>query len=520
MSPKKKTRMVVVIISVLIILGCSAAGIWKVYEANNERAHNTLMKAFDGDYTHEEQIEQLEKVLKLKWVTPENKIQVYTNLSIIYSLNQQYSKMIENAVTAIYMADKKEEYDYSAWNYINLSDTFMMLYDYDMAEELIDKALSYDLKDPKDQRWIRETAYIYLADLKSKIARTSESNKYLKLSMNYVVKDAYDYEEMLSKRKIIRARNFWNDGEYQSAERILKDIKEPKAEDELIIANVTIPLKEMKAKLEIVNGNLEKSRQMCDEVVKMQQERGYSAECLTFLKEIAPLYEARDPAAYSKYNVQALDLYAVVMKQESQLSADYIFTIYGSKYVKIRDEADRTRLIMMVSIIFMFMLILLLLFLQSRKQSITDVLTNTYNRRHFDSVYHKYIRKNIPFAVIMIDVDCFKDVNDSFGHDFGDEVLARLCKNFNDKKERDMKLFRMGGEEFCILYKCEKLEKAVSLAERFRLNVQKMDWEEGRRVTISAGVAFSGQTDDLYNLADQNLYHSKKSGRNKVSYTQ
>ncbi|QHI72011.1 GGDEF domain-containing protein [Aminipila terrae] len=505
--------------SVLIALGCITGRAFKVYKQNNEFVTKVLSKTFDSEYTHKQRIQELKKVQNLKLVAPRKKIEIYTNLSMVYALNQEYSKMIETGVTSIYMADKEKEYYYSSWNYINLADTFMMLYDYKMAETLIHKALSYEIKNPEEKRWIEETAYIYMADLKSKTGHTSESEAYLKSSMNYVVKPAYDYREMLSKRRIIQARNFWNERDYQSAKNILDGIVEPETKDELIISNVIIPLREMRAKMEIATGDLGKSQQMCDEVLTMQRIRGYSADSLNFLKEITPLYEEKSPAVYGKYSAQILDMYMAVMSQESQLSTDYIFTIYGSKYAKSQEKEARIRLILVVLIIFMVMLTLLILFLQSRKQSITDSLTNAYNRRHFEKVYNNYIRKKVRFAVIMIDVDYFKNVNDNYGHDFGDVVLSRLCRSFNERKSRNAKVFRMGGEEFCILYKCSKMGHAIGLAERLRLAVQEMKWEEDTRVTISVGMAFSGQAEDLYNLADKNLYQSKNSGRNKVTYT-
>ncbi|MHC1724219.1 MAG: diguanylate cyclase [Aminipila sp.] len=519
MWPKKNTRIVAVLIATIIVLGCCAGIVLKTYKENKEFVNKNLDKTFNNEYTHEQRIEDLQEALNLKLISKHEKIQIYTNLSMLYSLNQEYSKMIETAVNAIYIADKEGEGYYSAWNYINLADAFMMLYDYKTAEALIEKALTYEMKNPEEKRWVKETAYIYMAELKSKMGKTQEARECLRISMNYIVKSAYDYEEMLLKRKIIWARTFWNEGKYENAKIILKDIIEVQAKDELIIANVKIPLKEMQAKLEVVDGNLKKSQQMCDEIIRLQQEQGYNADTLRFLKEIAPLFKERDVQAYNKYNLQTLDMYSVVMEQGNELRTDYIFSIYGNKYAKYQDKANSARFIMIVSIISMFIVTLIILLLQSRKQSITDSLTNTYNRRYFEKIYNRYLRRKEKFAVIMIDVDYFKAVNDTFGHDFGDTVLSRLCKNFNERKSKNSKLFRMGGEEFCVLYKCEKLENAIGLAEKLRLATQEMKWEKDRSVTISVGLAFTGQAEDLYNLADKNLYHSKNFGRNKVTYT-
>lgn len=519
MWPRKKKEIVAVLIATIIVLGCFVGAVFKSYAESAEFVNNSLNETFNNEHTHEQRIDELERALQLKLINSHQKIQIYSNLSIVYGLNQEYSKMIEAAVNAIYLADKEGENYYAAWNYINLADAFIMMYDYDTAESLIENALDYEIKDSEEERWVKETAYIYRAELNSKIGNNEQAREDLKKSRGYIVESAYDYEEMLLKRKIILARTFWNEGKYENARIILKDIIEIQPKDELIIANVKIPLKEMQAKLEIVQGDLNKSQQMCDEVVRLQQEQGYNAESLRFLKEIAPLYKEKDLEAYNKYNLQTLDMYAIVMEEGNELRVDYIFSIYGNKYAKSQDKTARSRLIMIVSIVFMFIVTLIIQLLQSRKQGITDSLTNTYNRRYFEKIYNRYLRRKETFALIMIDVDYFKNVNDTFGHDFGDTVLSRLCRSFNEKKSKNSKLFRMGGEEFCILYQCEKLENAIGLAEKLRQAAEEMEWGEDRNVTISIGLAFSGQADDLYKLADKNLYHSKDSGRNKVTYT-
>ena len=119
----------------------------------------------------------------------------------------------------------------------------------------------------------------------------------------------------------------------------------------------------------------------------------------------------------------------------------------------------------------------------------------------------------------MLDIDHFKNINDTYGHEFGDEVLKSISKVCLSEKPANSKVFRMGGEEFCTICKCNNLEQVVEAAENFRRKIEALEWKFGNKVTISGGVVISDSSKDLYNLADQQLYISKNSGRNRISYS-
>jgi diguanylate cyclase (GGDEF)-like protein len=161
------------------------------------------------------------------------------------------------------------------------------------------------------------------------------------------------------------------------------------------------------------------------------------------------------------------------------------------------------------------------------EMSVTDGLTGLYNHRHLLELLavevNRAQRYHRPLAVIMLDVDHFKEVNDTHGHLFGDFVLRGLADIFRRAVRAGDVVGRYGGEEFAIVV--TDTSGATLLAERIRQNVEKADFEfEGRRanVRISAGVcqAMSGAIDDgqeLLRLADEALYCAKQAGRNRVA---
>ena len=163
-----------------------------------------------------------------------------------------------------------------------------------------------------------------------------------------------------------------------------------------------------------------------------------------------------------------------------------------------------------------------------RIQSITDHLTELYNRRHFHSLAQneadRALRTRVPFSVLLMDVDRFKQYNDTFGHEEGDKVLRALAAEIR-KNFRTMDTgFRHGGEEFLVLLPETNAEAAIIPAERLRNRFSAIPFlphpdEEPRHVTLSIGIAEFRpglSIDDLVRSADRAMYAAKNAGRNRT----
>lgn len=166
-----------------------------------------------------------------------------------------------------------------------------------------------------------------------------------------------------------------------------------------------------------------------------------------------------------------------------------------------------------------------------RVLSITDSLTRLFNRRHFLSLARKEMeradRTQVPFSLLLIDIDRFKRYNDSYGHTEGDRFLAAVADLARTSFREMDSVFRFGGEEFVVLLPDTRTAGAVAAAERFRGRLAATDPAPPRaetpvRVTASIGVAeYRGNhsLDDLVRCADLAMYAAKNGGRNRtVSY--
>jgi len=158
------------------------------------------------------------------------------------------------------------------------------------------------------------------------------------------------------------------------------------------------------------------------------------------------------------------------------------------------------------------------------QQSITDDLTGIPNRRHFFDCLNKEFqrahRHNTGFCVAMIDLDHFKEVNDQFGHDEGDEVLASFTRQFKNIIRTEDTLGRVGGEEFALIMPMTALTDARLFLNRFRCLVEETLSFEVKKITFSAGIVEFNVThenaDALLSLADKELYRAKQQGRNQI----
>jgi len=155
-------------------------------------------------------------------------------------------------------------------------------------------------------------------------------------------------------------------------------------------------------------------------------------------------------------------------------------------------------------------------------------LTNLYNHRYFQthlsSEVTRVYRYPHPLSLIMLDIDSFKEFNDTYGHPKGDLVLSQIARAIKKNVRKVDIPCRYGGEEFAIILPETKLAEAVLVAEKIRASVGKIHFDTGKdaqkkRMTVSGGVAQfrSGmKKEDLVRCADESLYEAKGTGKNRI----
>ena len=165
---------------------------------------------------------------------------------------------------------------------------------------------------------------------------------------------------------------------------------------------------------------------------------------------------------------------------------------------------------------------------KTKREARTDQLSGLGNRKSFDEAFNfaltRFKRKHVPFALVLADVDHFKRINDTYGHQSGDLIVERIGKVLKSLCRQQDHVSRYGGDEFAVLLMGASRDAARKVAARIRIAIERTNFQackSGSRiaVTFSMGMSFpldSDTTEDLFSRADQALYHSKDSGRNQL----
>lgn len=156
-----------------------------------------------------------------------------------------------------------------------------------------------------------------------------------------------------------------------------------------------------------------------------------------------------------------------------------------------------------------------------------DPLTSVYNRLHLEPVFN-LLQQQITgrLALLLVDVDHFKQINDNLGHDAGDRVLQQLARLLQEFVPSPEHVFRVGGEEFCLLLPVADMAEAQGLAESVRAAAESLplDLATAQGLSVSIGIALSPEPSSrlkpelrqLYRQADERLYQAKLNGRNRI----
>ncbi|RXK03318.1 sensor domain-containing diguanylate cyclase [Halarcobacter bivalviorum] len=159
-----------------------------------------------------------------------------------------------------------------------------------------------------------------------------------------------------------------------------------------------------------------------------------------------------------------------------------------------------------------------------QQKTIHDKLTNAYNREYFDLIYRRFIyefeqNSANSFALCLVDIDFFKKINDTYGHDVGDKTLVDLVKLINSSTRKEDSLIRWGGEEFILIMRNSSHNTLYNSLEHLRQIVFNHDFEIIGKLTCSFGATIykkDESIEDTIKRADINLYTAKRTGRNKI----
>ncbi|HBE9435706.1 diguanylate kinase signaling protein [Clostridioides difficile] len=458
-------------------------------------------------------------------LSDECRFNIEKRLASVYIMDNNYSKAVDLTVKSIKLAEKLGNNYEKARLDVDLASILLKVGSYKTGEKLIKDSFKIDIDEGEKNGMVRLYALINLAEIYVEVGeydKAIEISSRVKDYKKFVSTDNYnDFEIMAS---IMQANAYIEKNNIQEAKNLLEKA------DYIIKSDRTVHILDKDMYYYMAMGNLEYKNENYDSAIDnykksldISTKRKLTQEKIKNLNKILNIYEKQG-------NVESLNEYQKMLINEYKENKS-IRDSETSFYIidKVSNESElfekTKKEIKYYKILFTVILIAVLgsTFLYNRlkyfkAQNLHDGLTNVYNRKSFDIMYEKYRAKDDNFALVMIDIDNFKLINDNYGHKFGDVVIKGITNTICVMLEQDDKVFRYGGEEFSVLIRNKSGEEVADIVDNIRVAIANKKWNEDVTVTISAGVAHISDSKDVLEEADKNLYKAKQLGRNKVVY--
>ncbi len=458
-------------------------------------------------------------------LSDECRFNIEKRLASVYIMDNNYSKAVDLTVKSIKLAEKLGNNYEKARLDVDLASILLKVGSYETAEKLIKDSFKIDIDEGEKNGMVRLYALINLSEIYIEVGeydKAIEISSRVKDYKKFVNTDDYnDFEIMAS---IMQANAYVGKNNVQKAKTFLERA------DYLIKSDRTVHILDKDMYYYMAVGNLEYKSENYNSAIdnykkslEISTKRKLTQEKIKNLNKILNIYEKQG-------NVESLNEYQKMLINEYKENKS-IRDSETSFYIidKVSNESElfekTKKEIKYYKILFTVILIAILgsTFLYNRlkyfkAQNLHDGLTNVYNRKSFDIMYEKYREKDDNFALVMIDIDNFKLINDNYGHKFGDVVIKGITNTICVMLEQDDKVFRYGGEEFSVLIRNKSGEEVADIIDNIRVAIENKKWNEDVTVTISAGVAHISDSKNVLEEADKNLYKAKQLGRNKVVY--
>lgn len=471
-------------------------------------------------------IDILNELIKSNKVSNEFRLYALDRLGLLYFMNNQYSNSSEVNLNYILLANEMGKQKEYAKAIVDLATIFKQLNGSETAIEAIQEALDVKIDNKVERGKFKPYAYLNLGEIYVCINKYEDAldsvNEIKKYKEYYNEEDYRDFEILVN---VIKIRCYVNIDKKKEAEKLIEETEKLLKEDKSwYFIDKELEFSIAKAQYYKSMRNYNSSINEYLKALEYSKREGNYYKEVRITEQLIDIYEVTDDSKnFYKYTLRLIDLKEYIEGLRYEDYSKYIIQSTTDKK-KLLDEYEFKvkvyKITFIVSIVLFIIYYLLYKKIKSiKKLSQIDGLTNIYNRRQFNKVYKRLIYNNKKFSCIMLDIDHFKSINDTYGHKVGDEVIIGVCNEIKSVLDSDSSFYRYGGEEFVILIENKEKKDVINLAEKVRIKVQNLIWNQDMKVTISLGIAFKMDSEkNTIESADKNLYRAKEEGRNKVIY--
>lgn len=479
----------------------------------------------------------LERYLKeAKDLTLESSLKIKGFTAMLKMANEEYGESIYMYYDILSEAQKIKDSESRARiqikSYEYLGNMYFILEDYETALKYYNKAVHIPVKNQTDNALAkygtyinRSESYIQLKNYEKAKECSLETEKiipYLPENIAVGVK-VFRYKNLLLLES--RKNNFEKAQEYYNL--CLEYLKEDKGSAFL---NGSMYVEIARCEMLYLQGKYDEAIEKLNILLKkdLEEEWGFDTSIYFMLLE---LYKKTDQS--EKYFETGKNIYRAEKKFNDNLKKDYIEFVKNSyilDQMKKHERITKIKIISLGGFAFLAFISIIMGAFQIKKlnrKNFTDALTLVYNRKYMDFLIEKPLKKPMNAAVVMIDIDHFKNYNDYYGHPAGDIVIKKTADILKKSLRKDDVVIRYGGEEFLLILKNADSEIFKDIYKRIAKNLKDENIPHEKspvsdRVTISVGVCFK-HFEKTLNLkesikeADKTLYISKENGRNRFT---
>lgn len=514
------------------------------------RTNHTKYQELIGDnltYERETMDEQLN--MALDWFEHRHlfngdKGRICERISLIYQVQGDEMAYYRYLGYALYYLEQSDDKDYTVNIYLDLANFYINNYSYDSAQRMIESAQKIESFEEIESLQIKSYAYRIQGMLQTLRGEYEEAEKSLNKSLEVVALSDTGYFEdaYVAMAEVWLARVYFETGRRAECGQLIdkydgNPLLNQEIYRDIMIRDCVIPFEEVKC-LFAVSGIYEKyegvvthdmqeelvaSSSMIEDFIEICEENGYEMHELVLLLRMQNQYPSQSAEVNEKLYATLSRLYNEILERQNIGYSKVIDSQINDSMIEMaRDESDAKKEKNREAYSIITILGLLVLLMTGTWIIINnsyDGLTQLLNRKQFDKKLAALRKRKQQYGIVMMDIDNFKKVNDVYGHPIGDEVLQRLGQILAKEETKNVLAYRYGGEEFVLILKKEVLGSARSIAQRIRTTMEHETWDfdPEKVITLSLGIAAGSGDDDVVTMADENLYTSKKNGKNRVT---
>ncbi len=546
---QKSVRRIIILIMLIIVVLFLGQLIYYGHVSYEKKVnHEKIVNIIDNQITYiggdlDDQLNLILEWIDSKHLSNGDLGRLYERASLIYQQQGAEMTYYRYLGYALYYLENSDDKDYTVNIYLDLANFYINNYSYNYALEMLNKAASIKNFDELDNLQVKSYAYRMQAILEAVAGNNEEAEKLLNKSLEVIAMSSTGiYEEAyIAMDEIWLAYTYLESGRMDECAEILEKYKDsPLMEQEIyhkvLLRDFIVPYYQTKCnyyaaltyEAEQENNEEEfklrsdKTGEALNEFMTLCEKNGYEKQELSTLLILTDNYPVHDLQIQEEiyYKLDALYTRLLEVNNESYASiidsqiADSEATRADIEKSSARDTYRNIVAIIIVSALMVAYAIMHIVIINSQ----TDGLSGLLNRKKLDRKLNRLKAKGSVYTVIMLDIDNFKNINDSYGHSSGDLVIQRLGEILQRENKSGVKAFRYGGEEFTLLLTKDAQERASIIAERVRITMESEKWafDKDYKITLSMGIA-SGSGEDVLKKADENLYKSKQSGKNKIT---